>query len=121
LGVNNIDTKNIKRSTLLERENAFQNLSKIIKNLDEDTKFIIREQKLMKRRDSILDINTKFYQDTPVKRSAIKNKDLFLKSYGVNYEIPSMYILDSCIFSKDNRYIIQFVKYVIPKNKILNI
>jgi len=44
-----------------------------------------------------------------------------LKSYSVNFEIPSFYVLESVIWFKNPDYILQMVKYVIPENENLKV
>ena len=46
---------------------------------------------------------------------ANKNKADFMKNYGIKFVIPSLYVLNSKIFVGAQSYIIQAVKYLIPK------
>jgi len=54
-------------------------------------------------------------------RTAEHNKEQYLKSYSVGFEIPSFYVLESTIWFKNPDYILQMVKYVIPENETLKV
>lgn len=52
---------------------------------------------------------------TKAPRSAEHNKQQYLQSYSVGFPIPSFYVLESSIWSKNADYVLQLVKYVIPE------
>mmetsp|Transcript_18470 Transcript_18470/g.28337 ORF Transcript_18470/g.28337 Transcript_18470/m.28337 type:complete len:131 (-) Transcript_18470:5496-5888(-) len=47
--------------------------------------------------------------------SAAANKLKYMENFGINFEIPSLYVQDSKIYPKDPRYNLQLVKFGIPK------
>lgn len=51
-------------------------------------------------------------QEKPI--PAVDNKNLFLKKYSINMEIPSCKILDTKFYKKDSRYSLQLTNFIIP-------
>lgn len=39
---------------------------------------------------------------------------MYLKSFGVRFELPAAHIIDSAVFARDPEYIIQVIKYIMP-------
>lgn len=94
-------------------------MANFISSLDPQTQQILLQQKRIKRKETSLDIEAKFYKDKPSHRTGLDNKTIYLKNYGVYYSIPSIFILDANIFAKNPRYVFQLVKYVMPEGKIM--
>lgn len=65
------------------------------------------------RKVTILDMETNFQGKDSI-RSAKENKDNFVDSLGVKFDLPSEYILDAKIHTEKSQYLYQFVKYVFP-------
>ncbi len=69
---------------------------------------------MIRKKDSLLDIETKFFQGAEkadYRRTAAQNKKIFMKSYAIKCQIPSLYVLDADIYNRNPRYSFQIVKY----------
>ena len=65
-----------------------------------------------------VELNT---HSTKCPRTAEDNKKQYLDSYSVGFPIPSFYVLESTIWTKNPAYVIQLVKIVIPDDKNLKV
>jgi hypothetical protein len=54
-------------------------------------------------------------------RTAHFNKMMYLKSFGIRFELPTAHIIDAAVFARDPKYIIQVVKYILPSERRTNI
>lgn len=48
------------------------------------------------------------------KRSAHFNQVMYLKNYCIKFEIPTAHVLNSRVFTKNDKYIFQVVKFIVP-------
>jgi hypothetical protein len=46
---------------------------------------------------------------------------MYLKSFGVRFELPTAHIINSAVFAKNPEYIIQVIKYVLPSERRTNL
>ena len=49
--------------------------------------------------------------------SALNYKEKYLNKYGVNFNIPSLYVQSAAWYPKDPSYFIQIVNYVVPRGQ----
>ena len=47
-------------------------------------------------------------------RKAKDNLKLFLDNFGINFEIPTYFVVDAGLWRKNPDYMFKFVKYVFP-------
>lgn len=47
-------------------------------------------------------------------KTAEFNKELWMRSYAIKFEIPACYVLDARVFAHNTLYIFQVCKYVVP-------
>jgi len=58
---------------------------------------------------------------TTAPRTAEHNKQQYLQSYSIGFPIPSFYVLESTIWTKNPDYVLQLVKVVIPNDQMLKV
>lgn len=46
------------------------------------------------------------------------NKKIFKRKYGVETQLPNMYIMDACIYPQDLNYFVRVCNYVRPDDNI---
>ncbi len=69
---------------------------------------------LIEKMDLNLDTPT-YYTNEMAHASAAANKLKYMENFGINFEIPSLYVQDSKIYPKDPKYNLQLVQFGIPR------
>ena len=54
-------------------------------------------------------------------RTAHFNKMMYLRSFGIRFELPTAHIIDAAVFARNPTYIIQVIKYIIPSERRTNL
>jgi len=45
-----------------------------------------------------------------------RNKQVFRKSYGMNFNLPTYYIQDAKVYPKNLNFVLKAVKYILPED-----
>ena len=53
-------------------------------------------------------------------RTAHFNKMMYLKSFGVRFELPTAHVIGSAVFARQPNYIYQVIKYILPSERRTN-
>ena len=54
-------------------------------------------------------------------RTAHFNKMMYLRSFGIRFELPTAHIIDAAVFARNSDYIIQVIKYILPSERRTNL
>ena len=64
--------------------------------------------------DSEEDPDDSLFCDGSETKTAHYNKELYMKNYSCKFEIPTSFVLNAHIFTRDTTYAYQLVRYVVP-------
>lgn len=88
-------------------------------------------QSKFRRMETLIDVESKYYKDEEDEHGNIKpmhahssakhNKKKFMDTFSVDFQLPSLYVLDAKAYPKNPKYCVQLVKYQLPHDQELSV